>query len=96
MGAPSYVVVGRGVDAALSSSSHGAGRQLSRAEAHAKISVRALQAQMRGVWFDHRHARELVDEAPAAYKDIGRVMRAQRELVRIERRLRPVLNFKGR
>jgi tRNA-splicing ligase RtcB len=37
----------------------------------------------------------LRDEAPAAYKDIGAVMRAQRELVRIVRRLDPILSFKG-
>jgi tRNA-splicing ligase RtcB len=37
----------------------------------------------------------LLDEAPAAYKDIGAVMRAQRDLVRIVRRLRPVLAYKG-
>ncbi len=96
MGAPSYIVEGRGLAAALASSSHGAGRQMSRAEAHARIGVRELEVQMRGVWFDERRVRELVDEAPGAYKDIGRVMKAQRELTRIVGRLRPVLNFKGR
>ena len=35
------------------------------------------------------------DEAPSAYKDIAAVMRAQRELTRIERRLRPLLSYKG-
>jgi tRNA-splicing ligase RtcB len=43
--------------------------------------------------------RELVDalrdEAPGAYKDIGAVMRAQRDLVKVVRRLRPVLAWKG-
>jgi hypothetical protein len=29
------------------------------------------------------------------YKEIGQVMRAQRELVRIERELHPVLGYKG-
>jgi tRNA-splicing ligase RtcB len=38
---------------------------------------------------------KLRDEAPGAYKDIGAVMRAQRELVRIVRTLRPVLAYKG-
>jgi tRNA-splicing ligase RtcB len=47
------------------------------------------------VWFDHRRAEKLRDEAPAAYKDIRQVMRAQRELVRIERELRPLLSYKG-
>jgi tRNA-splicing ligase RtcB len=96
MGAPTYVVEGRGVVEALASSSHGAGRQMSRAEAHARIRVRELEVQMRGVWFDELRARQLVDEAPAAYKDIGRVMKAQRELTRIVARLQPVLNYKGR
>jgi tRNA-splicing ligase RtcB len=96
MGSPSYVVEGRGVADALWSSSHGAGRRMSRAEAHERFGVRALEAQMRGVWFDARRARQLVDEAPGAYKDIGRVMRAQRELTRVVTRLVPVLNYKGR
>jgi tRNA-splicing ligase RtcB len=48
-----------------------------------------------GVWFDHRRAEILRDEAPSAYKDIGKVMRAQRELTRIVRELTPVLCYKG-
>ena len=47
------------------------------------------------VWYDPRLSNELRDEAPSAYKDIGSVMRAQRELTRIDRRLRPLLSFKG-
>jgi tRNA-splicing ligase RtcB len=50
---------------------------------------------MTGVFFDRRKARGLLSEAPAAYKDVRQVMRAQSELVRIERQLRPVLNYKG-
>ncbi len=40
-------------------------------------------------------ADKLRDEAPAAYKDIRAVLRAQRELVRVTRTLRPILNYKG-
>ncbi|MEX0711030.1 MAG: RtcB family protein [Pirellulales bacterium] len=40
-------------------------------------------------------ARRLRDESPAAYKDIHGVMRAQRELTRIVRTLRPLLSYKG-
>ena len=50
---------------------------------------------MNGVWFDHRMADRLRDEAPRAYKEIGAVMRAQRDLTRIIRRLSPVLVYKG-
>jgi tRNA-splicing ligase RtcB len=68
---------------------------MSRVEARRRISRDALLAQMRGVWFDHRAAEALRDEAPGAYKDIGAVMRAQRALTRVVRTLRPVLCFKG-
>jgi tRNA-splicing ligase RtcB len=95
MGSASFHVVGRGEEAALCSSSHGAGRQFSRGEASKKINVRRLEREMHGVWFDHRHAAMLRDEAPSAYKDIHAVMRAQRELTRIKRQLRPLLSYKG-
>jgi len=95
MGTRSYHVSGRGVAAALRSSSHGAGRTQNRHEARQSISRRELQQQMKGVWFDQRHSDDLRDEAPTAYKDIGRVMRAQRKLTRIVRELRPVLVYKG-
>ena len=38
--------------------------------------------------------REIVAQAPAAYRDIREVLRAQRELIRQELRLTPILNFK--
>jgi tRNA-splicing ligase RtcB len=95
MGSHSFHVEGRGLPEALSSSSHGAGRSRSRGEARRAISRRRLFEETRGVWFDHRIAERLRDEAPSAYKDIGEVMRAQRELVRVIRTLSPVLSFKG-
>jgi tRNA-splicing ligase RtcB len=95
MGSPSFHVEGRGCDAALHSSSHGAGRRLARGEARRRIAPRELVREMRGIFFDERRAADLVDESPAAYKDLGKVMRAQRELTRIVRRVTPVLGFKG-
>jgi len=95
MGTASYHVIGRGCERALCSSAHGAGRILSRTEARRSVTDRALREQMRDVWFDFRLADRLRDEAPSAYKDIRAVARAQRELVRVERVLRPVLSYKG-
>ncbi len=95
MGSASFHVSGRGHAAALCSSSHGAGRSLGRAEASRTIGRQRLLHEMRGVWFDQRQADRLRDEAPSAYKDIHAVMRAQRELTRIERELRPLLSYKG-
>jgi tRNA-splicing ligase RtcB len=95
MGTASYVVRGRGWPESLCSSAHGAGRRMSRTDARRRITVPSLRASMQGIWNDHRKSSTLVDEAPAAYKDISQVMRAQRDLVRIERKLRPILNDKG-
>ena len=68
---------------------------MSRTEARRSVSVRELRRQMAGIWYDHRQAEQLRDEAPSVYKDIRAVARAQRELVTIARVLRPVLNYKG-
>lgn len=95
MGTASYHVEGRGCEASLCSSSHGAGRAMSRHLARQRISVGALEKQLQGVWFDQRLAPRLVDEAPSAYKDITSVMRVQGRLTRIVRKLTPLLSFKG-
>jgi tRNA-splicing ligase RtcB len=95
MGSASFHVTGRGCEAARMSSSHGAGRAMTRGEAAQRISPRQLAREMRDVWFDEQNARRLCDEAPSAYKDVHAVMRAQRDLTRIERKLRPLLSYKG-
>jgi tRNA-splicing ligase RtcB len=95
MGSSSFHVEGRGCEEALCSSAHGAGRALSRGAARSKFSERELRRQMEGVWYDYRLAGSLRDEAPKAYKDIRAVLKAQRELVKVTRTLRPLLNYKG-
>jgi tRNA-splicing ligase RtcB len=95
MGTASHHVEGRGCADALDSSAHGAGRAMSRNVARQRLTPRDLSRQMRGVWFDPRLADALRDEAPVAYKDVRVVLRAQRELVRVTRTLRPVLVYKG-
>jgi tRNA-splicing ligase RtcB len=95
MGTASFHVEGRGHADALCSSAHGAGRRLPRGEAMRAVSARALERELRGVFFERELAARLCDEAPSAYKDIGAVMRAQRDLVRVVRRLQPVLSYKG-
>jgi tRNA-splicing ligase RtcB len=95
MGTESFHTRGAGCAEALCSSSHGAGRALSRAEARDRITVSALRQQLRRVWYDARLERQLREEAPGAYKDVDRVMRAQTDLTNVVRRLRPVLVHKG-
>jgi len=95
MGTESFHVEGLGCQDALQSSAHGAGRKLSREQARKSVSHHALQRQMEGVWYDYRLSEQLRDEAPAAYKDIKAVLRAQTDLVKVTRALQPVLNYKG-
>ena len=95
MGRPSYHVTGRGHEPALRSSSHGAGRSESRAATRRRVSVRGLLREADGLLFDRRKARALREEAPSAYKEIEQVMRAQRALTRIRRKLWPILVYKG-
>ncbi|GJM25449.1 MAG: RNA-splicing ligase RtcB [Phycisphaerae bacterium] len=95
MATATYHVQGRGNPESLNSSSHGAGRKLSRSAARAKIKRKDLNRQLKDVWIDPNTAAKLTDESPAAYKDIESVMRAQKDLVRIVRKMRPVLCYKG-
>ena len=95
MGTASAHVEGRGHPESLASSAHGAGRILSRSAARSRIGERELRRQLAGVWFDVRLAGRLRDEAPAAYKDIHAVLRAQADLVTVTRVVRPLLTYKG-
>jgi tRNA-splicing ligase RtcB len=95
MGSAGFHVEGRGYEAALVSSAHGASRALSRTAARPKVTERKLRRQMEDVGYDFRLSEKLRDEAPAAYKDMKAVLRAQRDLVKVTRLLRPVLNYKG-
>jgi tRNA-splicing ligase RtcB (3'-phosphate/5'-hydroxy nucleic acid ligase) len=95
MGTHSYHVAGRGHAEALWSSSHGAGRRWSRTEARRRVKPSMLQRDIAAVWYDVRKLSQLVDEAPAAYKDIDQVMRAQRQLTKVVSVLTPLLSYKG-
>lgn len=95
MGTRTYIVAGKGNEASWTSCAHGAGRRHSRTQARKLFSPDDLAAQMEGkVWLKDR-ARSLVDEIPAAYKDIDQVMADQADLVEVRHVLRQVLNYKG-
>ena len=95
MAGPSFHVIGRGSAESLDSCAHGAGRCMSRTEARRKVSPASLRRQMQGVTFDERSQEALVEEAPEAYKDPRAVMRAQRDLVRTARQLKPLISYKA-
>jgi tRNA-splicing ligase RtcB len=95
MGTRSYVVRGKGNPSSWTSCSHGAGRRHSRTQAKKLFTTADLAQQMQGkVWLAKR-ADALVDEIPAAYKDIDQVMADQSDLVEVLHTLHQVLNYKG-
>jgi tRNA-splicing ligase RtcB len=93
MGAKSYIVRGKGELAAYCSCSHGAGRRLSRTAAKKQFNVADLRRQTAGV--ECRKDGGVIDEIPAAYKDIDAVMAAQADLVDVVHTLKQVLCVKG-
>lgn len=93
MGARSYIVRGLGNALSFESCSHGAGRRMSRTEARWRFSVEDHVAATAGV--ECRKDARVIDETPAAYKDIDAVMAAQRDLVEVVATLKQVLCVKG-
>jgi tRNA-splicing ligase RtcB len=93
MGTGSFIVRGLGNQESFCSCSHGAGRRMSRNAARKAITLEDHIKATEGI--ECRKDVDVIDESPAAYKDIGAVMAAQDDLVEIVHRLRQVLNVKG-
>lgn len=93
MGACSYIVRGKGSEQSFDSCSHGAGRLMSRAEAKRRFTLADHVAATEGV--ECRKDAEVIDETPAAYKPIDKVMAAQADLVDIVHTLKQVVCVKG-
>jgi len=89
----SFLVEGLGNPNFLYSSSHGAGRLLSRTAAKKNISMSQFKKSMKGIVGTIDEG--TLDEAPAAYKNISEVMDAQKDSVKIIKHLKPIINMKG-
>jgi tRNA-splicing ligase RtcB len=95
MGTASYIVEGIGLADSFGSCSHGAGRVMSRKEARTHVRPQALTEAMQRVVYPEHLARQLVEEAPAAYRDVVQVLEDQEDLVRRRIRLEPIAVLKG-
>lgn len=93
MGTRSFIVAGRGNEASFMSCSHGAGRNMSRRRARRAISLEDHAAATAGV--ECRKDGGVLDESPAAYKDIEKVIAAQEELISVKHSLKQVICVKG-
>ena len=89
----SFIVEGKGNPAALWSSSHGAGRTMSRKAAKSDIKLNQFKDSMSGI--TAKVDQHTLDEAPFAYKNINEVMALQHDLIRIIHHVRPLINIKG-
>ncbi|MDH5541769.1 MAG: RtcB family protein [Nitrospinota bacterium] len=89
----SFVVEGLGNKESINSSSHGAGRSVSRNKAKTQTSVEEFQRLMEGI--TAKVSRDTLDENPYAYKDIFKVMEEQKDMVKVLHHLKPVINVKG-
>ena len=88
----SFVVIGKGNADALASSSHGAGRVMSRKKSKKTISMEAFENAMVGI--TGTVDENTLDESPFAYKDIFEVMRLQESLVEVEEHIKVLINVK--
>jgi tRNA-splicing ligase RtcB (3'-phosphate/5'-hydroxy nucleic acid ligase) len=93
MGARSFIVRGLGNEESFQSCSHGAGRRMSRTEARKRFTLADHRAATAEV--ECRKDEQVIDETPAAYKDIDAVMTAQNDLVEVVHTLKQVVCVKG-
>lgn len=101
MGTASYILAGtrRSMSLAYGSACHGAGRNMSRRQAtrqwHGSQVIQDLAD--RGIIIRSPSKRGVAEEAPGAYKDVGRVVQSadQAGLARLVAKLEPLICIKG-
>jgi len=93
MGDKSYIVEGLGNEESFCSASHGAGRKMSRSEAKRTFTVEDHILATEGV--ECSKDASILDETPAAYKDIDSVIEAEKDLVKPIHQLKQIICIKG-
>ena len=97
MGSFSYIVKGKGNPESFMSSSHGAGRKLSRTKAVDSFSVETVMTDLKkqDVVLGKNNKSDVAEESRFAYKDIDVVMENQKDLVEPVKKLFTVGVVKG-
>lgn len=93
MGTNSYIVSGLGNEESFCSAPHGAGRRMSRKKASNTFKMEDLEKAMEGI--EYRKSDVLIDEIPGAYKDIDKTIEYAKDLVKVDYKLKQILNCKG-
>ncbi len=91
----SFLVEGKGSKKFLSSSSHGAGRAMSRKQAKEIINLEDFKGQMKKAEVIGNFSESSLDESPDAYKNIFKVLEAQKSSIKIINHLKPFINWQG-
>jgi tRNA-splicing ligase RtcB len=101
MGTASYVLTGtrRAMRHSFGSCCHGAGRRMSRKQARKSVQAAALRDELasKGIRIRAGSMAGLAEEAPAAYKDVDRVVAIVHKagIARLTARLKPMVVIKG-
>ncbi len=92
MGTYSYIVKGLGNEKSFCSSSHGAGRRMSRTQAKREFNFGQIKKELaeKGIQISASHKSQAVEEAPGAYKDIKEVITLQKDVIEVVEELRPI------
>lgn len=93
MGDKTFIVRGKGNIDSFYSCAHGAGRKMSRAQAKKIFNIQDLKEQTKNI--ECRKDLRVIDEIPAAYKDIDQVMKSQEDLVDVVYTLNQIICVKG-
>jgi len=91
----SFLVEGKGNSDFISSSSHGAGRRMSRRQAKETIDLISFRKEMLSAGVVGNFSESSLDEAPQAYKDIYKVLDLQKKSIKIVNHLKPFINWQG-
>ncbi len=95
-GTSSYIVEGLGNEDSFMSSSHGAGRLMSRMQAIKTLNLEEEIKKLddKGIVHGIRNQKDL-DEASSAYKDIDQVIALEADLVKVKTKLEPIAVIKA-
>jgi len=95
-GTSSYIVEGLGNPESFMSCSHGAGRKMGRKQAQRELNLEKEVKDLddKGILHSIRGVKDL-DEAPGSYKDIDKVIKNQKDLIKIKVKLEPLAVIKG-
>ncbi len=90
----SLICTGRGNPDWNCSAPHGAGRVMSRSQAHERISMEDFEASMKGI-YSESVVEGTKDESPMVYKPVSEIIENIGKTVSIDCFIRPIFNFKS-